>query len=119
MLPVRHTEFGDHETLWLTIKLARPLSSEAFNRLKVLIDAWFTVGLHGGYGGPQEAEFEEIHDIEYDEEDLWIAWTVRAHHLGTNAVDVLAVVLDSFGNFEAHGDASFFKELVVGFVVVE
>jgi len=118
-LPVRYTEHTDHETLQLTIVLERPMREEALEQLKGLIDSWFKVGLYGGYGGPRESGLEVIHDIEYDEEDLWVSLTVDAHHLGTIAVDVLARILEGFNNLESADGRGWFKELIVGFVVEE
>jgi len=116
-LPVRYVGADDHEELDLTIHLSKPISGEAFQRLKHLIDSWFEVGFYGGYGGQPESGFEAIHDIEYDEQELWISWSVDAHHLPTSAVAVLAEMLDGFNQFGTTDQPSCLKELLVGFIV--
>ena len=121
-LPVVYSEasyFGDCGVPGFTIALTRPMPEDVLGRLTHLIESWFEVGHYSGYTTVPSHRIATLREVEYDDEDLWIAWTVEAKDLDELAVDILARILEDFDSRESSSDARFFKELIVGFIVEE
>lgn len=113
-VPVRHSGHGDHEDVMFTIVLERPLTEDLLKRIERVIESWYMVALYiGDYG------LSGIGDIEYDEEGLWISWTVsKLHGRGPlhqrEPVVELGRILERFK--ETYPSAGI-KELVIGDII--
>jgi hypothetical protein len=115
-LPVRHTGEGSVEGLGFTIVLEEPLPEGAFGNLNHLIEGWYQVGFYGGFGG---TGFHSIMNLDYDEDDLLVSWTMDMGDVGEEAAEVLATILDGFQQPTIAGPTIRLKELIVGHIVEE
>jgi len=115
-LPVRYTADGFAEGLGFTLALEEPLPEGAFDHLKRLIESWYQVGFYGGFGG---TGFHSIMNLDYDEDDLLVSWTMDMGDVGEEAVDALVAILDGFQQPTIAGPTIELKELIVGHIVEE
>ena len=115
-LPVRHTGEGFPEGLGFTIALEEPLPEGEFDNLKRLIESWYQVGFYGGFGG---TGFHDMMNLDYDEDDLLVSWTMDMGDVGEEAVEALATILDGFQQPTIAGPTIKLRELVVGHVIEE
>jgi hypothetical protein len=116
VLPVRYTGDGCVEGLGFTVVLEEPLPEGAFDDLKHLIESWYQVGFYGGFGG---TGFHSMMNLDYDEDDLLVSWTMDMGDVGEEAVEALATILDRFQQPTIAGPAIKLKELIVGHIVEE
>ncbi len=106
--------FKTRECSWdglaFTLYLDQPLKQvELENGLRELIEAWFLVGLYGGFGG----YFHHMSSIGFDEN--LVEWQVDMGSSSTQALDVLINCLETF---ERDNDVTM-EKLVLGLETVE
>jgi len=115
-VPVRYTGDGFPEGLGFTVVLEEPLPDSEFENLKRLIESWYQVGFYGGFGG---TGFHSIRNLDYDEDDLLVSWTMDMGDVSEEAAEVLATILDGFRQPTIAGPTIKLKELIVGHLAEE
>ncbi len=109
-LEVVKTKEYSWDGLAFTLYLDQPLKQvDQETELRTLIEAWFLVGLYGGFGG----YFHHMSSISFDEN--LVEWQVDMGSSSTQALDVLITCLETFGQ---DNDVAM-KKLVLGFEIVE
>ena len=108
-MKVEYTDELVVEGLGFTVVLKQQLEPVVLEELKKLVENWYGVGFFGGFGGNG---FHSISDVEYEDEELWVAWTVDMGDVGQEAMDVLAKILDGFDE-----SYSVIEKLVIGHII--
>ena len=110
-MKVEYTDELVPEGLGFTVVLRDQLERVVLEELKKLVENWYGVGFFGGFGGNG---FHSMTEVEYEEDDLWVAWTVDMGDVGEEAINVLAKVLDGFNR-----EYSVIEKLIVGHIIEE